>query len=376
MNTIDVTVCGGGAVGASLALALARIGLQVTLESRPPSSAADIRAYALNAESRALLRSLKVWDALPEDAVTPVYDMHVQGDVAPAAIEFSAWTQRVEALAWIIDAAELDRALEVALRFSPNVRRVEPGAEPTPAALLVLAEGKHSATRERLGVQMVRHGYGQTAIAARLIADRPHGHVARQWFGSPDVLGLLPFDRPRAACSWSLVWSLPDARAHELLAASPGDFEQALMRATGGDVGGLSLVGERAAWPLSLARARQMVGPGWVLVGDAAHVVHPLAGQGLNLGLADVVALARVLAARESWRALGDVALLRRYARERAAAILAMGTLTDSLLHLFAHPAGPVRELRNRGLTLLNHLAPIKRALVARATGASTSGTP
>ena len=139
------------------------------------------------------------------------------------------------------------------------------------------------------------------------------------------------------------------------------------MSATGGQAGPLKLVSERASWPLALARARTWCGAGWVLLGDAAHQVHPLSGQGLNLGLADVAALARVLAAREAWRALGDEKLLDRYVRERAGPTQAMGWVTDGLWHLFAHPSTPLQELRNRGLSLVDHLPPLKRWLTARA---------
>jgi len=129
----------------------------------------------------------------------------------------------------------------------------------------------------------------------------------------------------------------------------------------------LQLTGERVAWPLTRAQAATWCGPGWVLLGDAAHVVHPLAGQGLNLGLADVAALTAVLAAREPWRELGDEKLLRRYARQRLLPTRAMVEITDGLMRLFAHPAPLVRELRNRGLTLVNRLTPIKRWLTAQA---------
>lgn len=363
----DVCVRGAGPVGACLALALSRQGLAVALQEGPAAatSAPDVRAYALNAASIALLRELKVWDALPADARCPVYDMHVEGDAEGAALDFSAWAQGVEALAWIVDAAELQRVLAAALSFAPHVQRVPDG--PVQASLLALAEGKSSASREKLGVAMPVQRYGQRAVAARLVADVAHAGCARQWFRSPDVLALLPFDRPEPSRSYALVWSLPDERAEAMLAADVASFEQALADATAGSAGPLHLASERAAWPLTLARADRLCGPGWVLLGDAAHVVHPLAGQGLNLGLADVRALAEVIAAREPWRELGDERLLQRYARRRTMPTLAMGQLTDGLLHLFAADVPVVKELRNRGLSLVNRLPPLKRLLASLA---------
>ena len=212
-----------------------------------------------------------------------------------------------------------------------------------------------------------RHDYGHRAIAARLTSTRPHLGMARQWFRSPDVLALLPFDTPAPGSSYALVWSVPDARAAELLAFDDAAFEQALMQATGAEAGTLTLASKRASWPLMQASAQAWCGPGWVLLGDAAHVVHPLAGQGLNLGLADVAALTRVIEQREAWRELGDEKLLRRYTRERIAPTWAMGQVTDGLLNLFAEPSPTVRELRNRGLSLVNRLSPLKRWLTEQA---------
>jgi len=368
MNDFDVHVLGTGIVGRSLALALAHAGLRVALQSEPDRApgADDVRAYALNAGSVDLLRSLKVWDALPSASRTAVLDMHVQGDAHAAALDFSAWQQRVSALAWITDAAVLERELAAAVRFAPNVTVVESGT-PVRAALTALCEGKASAHREALGVAFERHDYGHKAIAARLVSTRGHQGVARQWFRAPDVLALLPFDTPEPDHSFALVWSLPDERATAMLALDDTAFAQALMQATGGEAGELRLASKRAAWPLMQATATAWSGPGWVLLGDAAHVVHPLAGQGLNLGLADVVALVGVLKARESWRSLGDEKLLRRYARERVAPTWAMGQLTGGLLQLFSHQAPALRELRNRGLTLVNQLSPLKRWLAAQA---------
>jgi 2-polyprenyl-6-methoxyphenol hydroxylase-like FAD-dependent oxidoreductase len=183
------------------------------------------------------------------------------------------------------------------------------------------------------------------------------------------VLALLPLDRPSAGLGLALVWSVPDALADELMALPEADFLTRLHDATAGQAGELRLTSARAQWPLALARAERVHGPGWVLVGDAAHVVHPLAGQGLNLGLGDVVELATVLAEREAWRPLGDRRLLARYARRRAAPVGAMAQLTDGLLHLFASQQPLVKELRNHGLTLANRLPPIKRLLTGRALG-------
>ena len=375
MHSCDVLVRGSGCVGRALALSLGAQGLRVALlGSAEPTEAQreDVRTYALNAASVALLRDLKVWDSLPPDSVSPVYDMQVCGDGPASKLDFSAWQQGVAELAFIVDASALEQQLAAALRFSPHVQIVDAGV---PAALTAGCEGREGrggsdrSWRAGLNTKVESHHYGQRAIAARLVADMPHQGVARQWFRQPDVLALLPFEKPQPGASYGLVWSLPDERATELMAADPAEFEAALNEASDGAAGRLQLASGRSSWPLSLVRTAPLCGEGWVLLGDAAHVVHPLAGQGLNLGLADVAALARVIRQRETWRELGDERLLRRYARERLAATWAMGELTDGLLRLFASDAPALRGLRNQGLRWLNAAAPLKRFLTARALG-------
>ncbi|WP_418319270.1 FAD-dependent monooxygenase [Piscinibacter sakaiensis] len=369
-KSCDVEVRGAGVVGCCLALSLARLGLSVRLRGAAPSDhppGDDVRAFALNAASVALLRGLKVWDGLPADAATAVREMAIHGDDADALLEFSAWQQRIGELAWIVDAAALESALANAVRFAPHIERIDGKAEPShdaPPRLTALCEGQSSASRDELGITLDRRPYGHRAIAARLQGEQPHQGRARQWFRAPDVLALLPFDRPMPGSSWALVWSMPDAQADELLALDDRVFSARLSDAVGEP---LQLASPRASWPLARARAEAWCGPGWVLLGDAAHVVHPLAGQGLNLGLADVATLSRVIATREPWRGIGEPRLLRRFERERAAPTWAMTQVTDGLLHLFAHPDPLVRMLRNRGLGLVNRAGSVKRWLAGQA---------
>lgn len=373
-KTFDICIRGAGVVGRTLALLLARERLRVALVAAPPptgASQADVRAYALNAASRQLLDSLRSWpDATHATAVT---QMKVFGDQG-GAVHFDAATQGVDALAWIVDVPALEARLAEAVRYQPQVEVV---SEPVPAALTVVCEGRASRTRSEFGVEFEITPYGQHAIATRLTCERPHGQVAHQWFLPDGILAFLPLDGAEGN-SVAVVWSVPQEQVPSLLALEPQAFVQRLEAASQGTLGALQLQGERAAWALQQARASRWCGAlptngtqarSWVLAGDAAHNVHPLAGQGLNMGLADAEVLARVLHGRDYWRSVADLRLLRSYERERKAAMLPMGLATDSLQQLFARAEGPWQALRNWGMKGFEHSGPLKEWMARQAMG-------
>ena len=380
-KTFDICIRGAGVVGRTLALLLARERLRVALVAAPSptvssqasqaASQTDVRAYALNAASRELLDSLRSWP----DAVhaTPVTQMKVFGDQG-GAVHFDAATQGVDALAWIVDVPALEARLAEAVRYQPQVEVV---SEPVPAALTVVCEGRASSTRSEFGVEFEVTPYGQHAIATRLTCERPHGQVAHQWFLPDGILAFLPLDGAQGN-SVAVVWSVPQEQVPSLLALEPQAFVQRLEFVSQGTLGALQLQGERAAWALQQARASRWCGAlpsqgtqprSWVLAGDAAHNVHPLAGQGLNMGLADAQVLARVLHGRDYWRSVADLRLLRSYERERKAAMLPMGLATDSLQQLFARAEGPWQALRNWGMKGFEHSGPLKEWMARQAMG-------
>ena len=366
-KTFDVCIRGDGIVGRSLALLLARERLRVALVGRPASAKQqeDVRAYALNAASRALLEDVRAW---PEPAsATPVRAMRVWGD-SGGRLDFGGLpSDGASELAWIVDVPALENTLDQALKFAPEVERVADAAQ-APAKLTVICEGQKSSSRQALGAAWTVKPYDQKAVAARLLSDRPHGGVARQWFENGEVLALLP-SGGEAGSSFALVWSVGTAKAERLAQLPPEELAAAVQPVCGSEAGNLRLDSAAATWPLALSSAERWVGPGWALAGDAAHTVHPLAGQGLNLGLADVRELAAVIKGREYFRSLGDEKLLRRYERARKGGVLAMAAVTDGLHSLFAQPDARFQALRNWGMKGVARSRPLKAWLTRQATG-------
>ncbi|UZN49401.1 UbiH/UbiF family hydroxylase [Cupriavidus cauae] len=415
----QIAVVGGGIVGKTCALLLAQQGMQVALIAPRPGNGStpapaplgegewDSRVYAFSASSQALLSRLRIWEALDPARMQPVRDMRVFGDDTAARddagltgdLHFSAYAAAVPELAWIIESSHVERVLDTALRFQHQVHwyqqaatgfeRDELGVTLTLADgarvrtnCVVGADGARSWVRTQCHIGVSTRRYRQSGVVANFACELPHHATAWQWFlGAPpklladeescncEILAMLPLPGNYL----SMVWSADEAHARELTALAPEQLAQAAMDAASGAVGrqfgALRCVTPAQAFPLVLQHADCVVQPHVVLVGDAAHVVHPLAGQGMNLGLRDVAELGRVMAAKESFRDEGDLRLLRRYERARATDLLSLTAATDGLHRLFSLQGGVARMVRNTGMRAVGAQALLKRFLIGRALG-------
>lgn len=393
MKKESIIVCGTGIAGLACALGLAREGHSASLlgpRHEPPRQDPDTyhpRVYALSPASQALLQRLGAWRLMDAARITPVEAMEVYGD-GGGALDLSAWQDARDTLAWIVESGEIERALQQLVHvmgvpwfedgfeglesLQAGVRIRTSGGKVMQAGLLVGADGARSRVREAAGIHHRYTPYGDMGVVAHLDAEIPHQGKALQWFTGDSVLALLPMPDTADGPQVSMVWSLPEGRAHEFLALD-AEARQAflagrLLAITGARLGRLHMRSQPHGFPLSLERTG-MVGSAVALVGDAAHRVHPLAGQGLNLGLGDVEALIGILRAREPFRAVGEPRVLARYRRVRAEPVLAMGLVTDGLHRLFGAECTPVAWARNEGMRLVDRLPFIKRRLIRAAAG-------
>ncbi|CAI8694106.1 UbiH/UbiF family hydroxylase [Burkholderia pyrrocinia] len=385
-HSFDVAVVGGGLVGKTAALALTQSGYKTALLAqpatpRPADLAFDTRVYALSSSSQALLERLRVWQALDHGRLAPVYDMRVYGD-AHAELHFSAYQASEPQLAWIAESSLVETSLDAALRFQPNLTWFDARAQGfdvrddaavltlssgqvLEADLVVGADGAHSWVRSQMGAKVERRDYRQTGVVANFKASLPHRETAYQWFHEGEIVALLPLPDGHV----SLVWSAHTAHADELLALDPAQLAAEVERVSHGQVGTLECVTPAAGFPLALQTVDKLIAPRVALVGDAAHLIHPLAGQGMNLGLRDVAALADAIAGKESFRNLGDTVLLRRYERSRREDIRALMVATDGLQRLFAVPGPLAKAVRNAGMAFVGAQPLVKRWLVSAALG-------
>jgi ubiquinone biosynthesis UbiH/UbiF/VisC/COQ6 family hydroxylase len=389
---VDVAIVGGGMVGATLALLLAeqaRIAPQriAVLEPGPATAPAQgspigLRVSAIAPLNRERLTRLGVWQRLDPLRIATIERMAVWHESVPPdspdVLRFDAAESGAAELGAMVENAALQAALLAECRqrgIALSRDRLQgltvdaAGAHlqldqgSLRAELVVGADGAASAVRSLLQVPVATHNYGQRAIVATVRPTRPHHGTAFQRFLSTGPLALLPL--PGGQCS--IVWSAAEERAGELLALSPAEFGGALTAASAGVLGPIELVGERAAFPLRRLAADRYVAPRVALVGDAAHVIHPLAGQGVNQGLEDAAVLAAQLAQRPPRESVGALAALRRYERERRAGNALVGGVVDGLDRLFTG-AGPVGSWAAReGMALVARSGLARRLLVRQA---------
>ncbi|MDP2398719.1 MAG: UbiH/UbiF family hydroxylase [Burkholderiales bacterium] len=383
----DVLIVGGGLVGACLALALQRSGLSVALiDAQPPQPVStgadwDIRVYAISPGNAAFLDALGVWQRLDPQRVQRVESMMISGDRPEGRLSFSAYDAGLRELAHIVESSALQRALYQAmaeadpahpavakrainLEVAEDCARVElADGNLLQARLVVGADGGNSWLRQAAGLEARITDYQQVGLVANFETAQHHRGAAFQWFRDDGVLALLPLPGRRV----SMVWSTTADHAQTLLALAAEALAAQVEAASSSVLGSLQLITLPAGFPLRLAHVPKLVAPRVALAGDAAHNVHPLAGQGVNLGFRDVRELVKVLAARVPGQDCGDRQLLRRYERARREDIVTMGLGTDGLQKLFAARAVWVSGVRNSGMAAVDHLPFLKNLLIRHA---------
>lgn len=387
----DVAIVGAGLVGLAAAVALHQAGCSVVIvDSKNPAKADfqdvvwDARIYAISPKNAQWLASLGVWQLLNVDRICEMQAMEIYGDAAQAPVTLMASDANADNLGFIVEAKALMHVLLMqvealgirtlfdypceAISTSPSkaILRLA-NQQVIESTLLLAADGSHSWVRQQLNWPMQQRSYGQTAIVANFKIEKSHANIARQWFaldedGKNSILAWLPLPDN----TLSIVWSVSTKQADLLLKLSETEFTNHVMVAGGNILGEFNLLSPLAAFPLNLQTTHEFVRDCVVLVGDAAHQIHPMAGQGVNLGFRDVVDLIEIYKEKNQYRPLNDSSLLKRYTRIRKADLLNMLVLTDGLYKLFEQQNVVIKNVRNWGLSATNHHV-IKKMLVANA---------
>ncbi|HEV2332502.1 MAG TPA: UbiH/UbiF/VisC/COQ6 family ubiquinone biosynthesis hydroxylase [Gammaproteobacteria bacterium] len=391
-NNFDVVIVGGGVVGAALACALKDSSLSIALLDTQPAAAfdpkaeVDLRVFALSRASRRILESVGAWEAIAAARVSPYREMHVWDARGEGSIHFDSAELGEPELGYIVENRLLQHALWAELEDRPQVTLLAPaqpealsitdeavtlgvsGGRRLKARLVVAADGAGSKTRAMAGIETEDAPYGQRAVVAHVQTELPHRETAWQRFLPTGPLAFLPLKDGRV----SIVWSADEAEAERILALDDAAFCAALTEASAARLGEVHGTTQRVAFPLQRLHAREYVRPRFALAGDAAHALHPLAGQGVNLGLLDAAALAEVIsAAARRGRDIGDMGVLRRYERWRKGDNLSMIFALDGFKRLFSNGNAPLTRLRNAGLRAVDGFTPLKHAFMRRAMGLS-----
>ena len=386
-DQFDIIIVGAGLVGASFAQAMKDSGLKLALvegvEPVAPAPEWTSRVFAISPGSIEFLSESGVWQRFDAARIAPVLGMHIYGDDGKTALDFDAHQSGLAELAVIAEVRHMQHGLWRALQRQENlellcparcaslrlqdevaVLRLEDGRE-LRAALIVGADGRESWVRSQAGMDAEPAPYRQMGVIANFETELPHGDAAWEWFRGDGVLAFLPLPGNRI----SIVWTAFEERAAELMALPPDEFCRQVQEASHSTLGKLTLLSKPSAFPLRLLHLEHLVKSRVALIGDAAHNVHPLAGQGVNLGFQDAKELAKVLKDRGPQPDCGDYFLLRRYERARKADILAMQLVTDGLQKLFNNRNPALKLARNLGLSLTGSLPWLKNGLVQHAVG-------
>ncbi len=390
----DVLVVGGGMVGASLACALAGLKMRVgVIEAVAFQSDAqpsyDDRVIALSCGSSRILCAMGLWSALQREGVTRIEHIHISDRGRFGAARLDRDAEGVEALGYVVESRVFGKIFGSVLAKAEGVellcparlkscdvsaRRVRVLVEhdgkvrDLRARVLVAADGGQSVVREQQRIKLWRAGYGQTAIIANVTPEKDHANVAYERFTDTGPLALLPMTERRC----SLVWTARDSEVPDLLALNDAAFLSRLQARFGNRLGRFQTTGRRVAYPLSLMHVRERVRPRLVIIGNAAHLLHPVAGQGFNLGLRDVAVLAETLS--DAWREgqdPGDMAVLKKYSDARRADYLRTTSFTDGLVRTFSNTIFPLTVIRDAGLVALDVLPSLKHLLARQAMGLS-----
>ncbi len=384
----DVVVIGGGLVGASLLAALRNTGLKLAIiEAKPPvpfpeGDNWDSRIYAISPGSARFLQEIDAWQQLPSERLGPVYKMLVHGDDQTSKLEFSAYESGVPELAFIAENRQLQHVLWeklteadehvhifcpaqcAAIEWHPSHAEIILTDETRlQTSLVVGADGVNSWVRGQAGIRSERQPYFQTGVVANFETEHSHHHTAYQWFRRDGILALLPLPGKRV----SMVWSANQLKAEALLELSDEALCEQVALASNHMLGKLSLITKATGFPLNFVRVKTLIKPGLVLIGDAAHGIHPLAGQGVNLGLRDARELAELLKQFAGLDNCGEYRILQHYARRREQDIAAMQWVTDGLQKLFDSEQPTLIRFRNLGFEITNRLPMLKNTLMQHA---------
>ena len=390
MNTdTDIAIVGGGLNGPTLAIALEQRGLNVTVIDALPAPKRgmrdfDGRSYALAHASMRLLRGIDLWDAI-KDHTQPMLEIKVTDGRAgtgpsPWMMHFDHTEIEEGPMGYMCQDCHLRQALLAKMDGAARITQMSgetvvaqssgqltlASGKTVTAKLIVGADGRASGTAERAGIKRTGWGYGQTAIVCAVEHELPHGGIAHQFFMPTGPLAILPL--PDNCCS--IVWSETETRATKIMAMDDTDFLDALRPAFGSFLGELTLVGKRFSYSLGLTIANRFIADRVVLIGDAAHGVHPIAGQGLNAGLRDVAALVDVLSdAKARGEDIASAAVLARYEQWRRFDTATLAAATDTFNKLFSNDNPLLRAVRDMGMGVINATPRLRRTFIREAAG-------